>query len=259
MNLPDLHLLLQTSIVNQEPLINPYLHLPPKGTVADRVAIYTNGYRARLEEALSVDYSTLASLIGEDEFSQLCRNYINAFPSYSDTLDLLGQNLSRFLAQNVPYSKKEYLAEIASFEWAEAQSVIARDEKLLLASDLHSLPLDQWPEITFSLHPSCTFIIMHWNSLAIIESIRDKKTIPRKKRLKTPQTVIVWRRHLDVRYYKLSPIELTLLRAIESRLSFMEICECLSDMMPESDVAPFLVQELYAWINEQLLIWYAKK
>jgi hypothetical protein len=252
MKLADLYTLLQNSILTSEPLINPYLHAPPKGSVADRVAIYANGFYGRLEEALMSDYITLASVMGEDKFSNLCRNYIDAYPSCNDSLNFFGQNLSQFLIETVPYNKKPYLAEIAAFEWAEYQSMVAHDTDLLLASDLHSLPVSEWPEIKFYLHPSCKILTLNWNSLSLIKASRGNNSLPKPKKLKAPQHVLVWRRQLEVRYRKLERLELIMLSAIKRQVSFMELCELLSHEMPEDEVASYIVKELSAWLQEQL-------
>ena len=102
----DLHTLLQDSIVNSEPLINPYLQMPPKGTIEARVAIYASGFYGRLTEALHDDYATLAALMGEDEFNALCDAYIRTYPSRSYTLNILGEKLSQFLMETAPYKNK---------------------------------------------------------------------------------------------------------------------------------------------------------
>ena len=252
MKLNDLQTLLQNSILTSEPLIHLYLQAPPKGSIADRVAIYANGFYSRLEEVLANDYTTLAAIIGEDKFSKICRNYVDIYPSSSDSLNFFGQNLSEYLTGSLPH--KPYLAEIAAFEWAEYQSLVARDTGLLCASDLQALPADQWPELKFELHPSCQMLIQRWNSLALIEASRKGRSILKPKRLTTPQAVLVWRRQLEIRYSKLDPLELTMLNGIKCQKSFIEICEILRNVMPEGEVANYVAKELYAWLQEQLFV-----
>ncbi|WP_454781113.1 HvfC/BufC family peptide modification chaperone [Legionella sp. WA2022007384] len=254
MKLSELHTLLQNSILTSEPLINPHLDAPPKGSVADRVAIYANGFYGRLEEALMSDYSSLAELMGEDKFSEMSRRYTHSYPSYNYSLNNFGENLSQLLTEMLPYKKKPYLAEIAAFEWAEYQAVVAQDANLLSVADLQSLPLNQWPEMKFHLHPSCKIVAMYWNSLSLINALRSNKPIPKPKKLTTPKYVMVWRRQLDVRYRTLEPLELTMLNAIIQGSSFVNICEILSHHLPEDEVASYLVSELHAWIQEHCFI-----
>lgn len=45
-----------------------------------------------------------------------------------------------------------------------------------------------------------------------------------------------------------------MLNAIKQEASFIEICELLSHEMPEGKVADYLVNELHAWLQEQLFV-----
>jgi hypothetical protein len=254
MKLNELQTLLQNSILTSEPLIHSHLQAPPKGSVSDRVAIYTNGFYGRLEEVLADDYNTVTSVMGIDNFSEMCRAYIHKYPSCSDSLNFFGQNLSQFLTETSPYNKKPYLAEIAQFEWTEYQSMVACDKDLLSESDLHALPVNQWPEFKFELHPSCQILTLYWNSLSIIEALRRNKSTPKPKCLKRPQSVLVWRNQLEIRYTKLNSLELTMLNAIKRQESFLEICEMLSKAIAYEEVAPYIVKELHTWLLAKLFV-----
>ena len=252
MKLNELHTLMQNSMLTLEPLIKPYLCPPPRGSIEDRIAIYAQGFYSRLEEILMSDYATLVAVIGESKFIQLCKKYTDTYPSYHYSLDTFGQNLSQFLIETLPYRKKPYLSEIAAFEWAESRAVVSRNPVLLTEIDLQQLSPSEWPSLKFHLHPSSQTLCFHWNSLALIEAARRGNSIPHPKKLKRPQSVLVWRRGLEVRYCKLNPLEQLVLKEIESQASFVEICECLCQQMPEEDVANYIVQELHSWLNEQL-------
>jgi hypothetical protein len=249
----NLHTLLQNTILTSEPLIHPHLASPPKGTIEDRVAIYADGFYLRLEETLHSDYEILASILGGNKFTKMCIQYIDCYPSQSYTLNFFGQHLEAFLKKTQPYNKKPYLSEIASFEWAQSQSITTNDTDLLSVNDLQSVPVNEWPENRFYLHPSSTILTMHWNSLELIEAVRKNNPIPFAKKLKAPQHVLVWRRQRETRYCKLKYLDYILMKAILSKATFLEICEQLSQKMPEEKVPTYLVKELHAWLQEQLL------
>lgn len=251
----DLYTLLQHSILHQDPIIEPYLHNPPQGSLADRIAIYTNGFYSRLEEALLSDYQTLAVLMGKDEFSQLCKKYVTTYPSQSFSLNFLGQNISKFLMETAPYDKKPYLSEIAFYEWAEAQAHTSTDATIVTTTELQQLPPDQWPDLKFYLHPSCHLLTMYWNSLALIKASRATyKHLPRPKKMAGSQSVMVWRRQQQIRYYVLNSLELNMLQAMKNNASFIEICEQLSTEMKDDEVANYLVKKLYVWLQEEWLV-----
>lgn len=251
----DFYSLLQNSILNHDLLIEPYLQMPPKGVIADRINIYANGFYSRLEEVLLNDYPTLAAQLGQQAFSNLCRSYVIAYPSYSYSLNFLGQYLNRFLAETAPYSKKPYLAEIAAYEWAESQAFTAANATLLTVAELQILPASEWPDKKFYLHPSCHLLTMHWNSFSLLDARRrQSKNFPRPKKLTAPQALLVWRRELQVRYYQLDDVELALLTAVKKEASFMELCEHLSHVIREDDVASYIVKKMHIWLNEQIFI-----
>ena len=117
------------------------------------------------------------------------------------------------------------------------------------------MPPDQWPDMTFYLHPSCHLLQMHWNNFSLIKELRDGgKHPPRPKKMADAQSVMVWRRQLQVRYYPLDSLELNMLQAIKNNASFIEICDHLSHLMNDEDVATYLVKKLYFWLNEQVLV-----
>lgn len=251
MKLNELHTLLQDSMLTLKPIIKPHLCPPPRGSIDDRVAIYAQGFYGRFEEVLRNDYSTLAEVMGEPKFNNMCRKYIDAHPSYHYTLNLFGQHLSQFLLTTLPYSKKAYLSEIAAFEWAESEAIVSRNVELLSESDLRDLPPKAWPNLKLYLHPSSQILCMHWNSLTLIEAVRRGHSQPHPRKLKKPQFVLVWRRQLEVRYHKLEHLEQIILQAIKSQATFMEICEQLCHKMPEEEVATYIIQRLHSWLNEQ--------
>ncbi|MFA5959597.1 MAG: DNA-binding domain-containing protein [Tatlockia sp.] len=248
--------LLQDSILSQKPLIEPFLRHPPKGSIADRIAIYSDGFYLRLEEALLSDFQSLSLLMGSEAFSKLVHQYLTAYPSYSYSLNYLGQKLSQFLAETSPYNNTPCLAEIAAYEWAEAEAYTAADGRILHASDLQTLSADQWPALHFHLHPSAHLVPMHWNSFALINALRNQqKRLPTPKKQSRPQLVMVWRRELQVRYYELDPLERIMIKAIQNQASFVEICDQLSHTMKdEEEVAGYLVSKLQVWLQEQLLV-----
>ncbi|HAT9067731.1 TPA: hypothetical protein JBD66_11240 [Legionella pneumophila subsp. pneumophila] len=107
----------------------------------------------------------------------------------------------------------------------------------------------------FYLHPSCHLLSMHWNSFDLIKASRDGyKHPPRPKKMAHSQSLVIWRRQLQIRYYLLDKLELNMLKAIQNKASFIEICEQLSYEMKDEKAASYLVKKLYVWLEEQLFV-----
>ena len=80
-----------------------------------RLAIYSDGYRLRLIEALSTDYPGTHGLLGDEQFDRAMRAYIHAYPSKARNLRWYGENVASFLAHAEPYAQHPLLAEMAAF------------------------------------------------------------------------------------------------------------------------------------------------
>ena len=63
----------------------------------DRLAVYSNGYFARLLEILERDYSTVKAIVGDDEFRHLVAHYLEKHPSRHYNLIHLGKRFPKFL------------------------------------------------------------------------------------------------------------------------------------------------------------------
>lgn len=245
----EIYTLLQQTIIKQDSSITPFLQKPPQGSIADRVAIYTNGYYARLEEALLSDFDTLSLLMGEEDFSLLSEGYVKAYPSHGYSLNSLGKHLRQYLSESKAYEKKPYLAEVAAFEWAEAEAFIAAEKPIQTHKDLEQVPPEAWPELRFCLHPSCQIVTFNWNAFALIDALRRGHSV-KAKPLPRPQSVMIWRGPQEVDNYLLNNTELIALQAIQAGANFIGICEQLLADIDETEVANYLVARLYRWLGE---------
>ena len=107
----------------------------------ERLAIYADGYRLRLLEALDTDYTGLHTLMGDDEFDAMGRTYIDAYPSAHFSLRWYGGHLSEFLRTVEPYSKYPVFAEMATFEWSKCTAFDAPDSTVSVPVALSVTPL----------------------------------------------------------------------------------------------------------------------
>lgn len=75
-------------------------HILPSRTLRpeQRVGIYAEAYLARLVEALEEDFPAVLRCLGHAKFHELCRGYLEKFPSRSRSLNPLGRRLPELLA-----------------------------------------------------------------------------------------------------------------------------------------------------------------
>ena len=71
-------------------------------TATQRLAIYGNAYFARLQECLRAEFPVLLHALGEKLFNLFTFEYLKHYPSRSYTLNHLGENFARYLAETRP-------------------------------------------------------------------------------------------------------------------------------------------------------------
>ncbi len=71
-------------------------------TAAARLAIYGHSYFARLQECLRAEFPVLLHALGQELFNLFTFEYLKVYPSRSYTLNHLGENFPRYLAETRP-------------------------------------------------------------------------------------------------------------------------------------------------------------
>jgi len=73
-------------------------------TSVERLEIYSGAYYARLLECLRAEYPIMAEAMGKELFDEFAVEYLQRHPSHSYTLNDLGGNFPKFLAETRPTS-----------------------------------------------------------------------------------------------------------------------------------------------------------
>lgn len=221
--------------------------------IAERLSIYTDAYRLRLLEVLGIQYKVLADYLGEDDFEELGRKYIDTYPSHNFSVEVFGQHFSQYLRDTKPYSEKPYLCELSRFIWALSLTVDAADAPVLTTQDIAAVPQDRWPDMCISLHPSVHMLELSWNVIDIWQALIAEKKAPQPKQKKEIIHCAVWRKGIQSYFVTLTQQEAWVLQALQKGLSFGEVCEGLVEWLSEDEVATYAVNLLVRWLNDEML------
>lgn len=225
----------------------------PRGHLDARLAIYAEGYRSRLIDAFASDFEALHSVMGDDLFQAVCRQYVEATPSTNRSIRWYAGALPAFLAGTAPWSVHPLLAEIARFEWTLTLAFDAADDPLLGIDDLAALPPEAWGTLAFRLHPSVHFLALRHNTAALRKAVDAGTDMPEPTSAADPVTWLVYRRDLEVHYRSLTAPEAWALQAAGAGSTFPELCEGLCEWMAPEDVPGQASEWLRGWIDEQLI------
>lgn len=169
-------LLFEAVVADQVEDLGPESHLP--ALVAEnglsalrRVAVYRDGYRARLVECLADDYPAVQQLLGEHAFRGLCHDYIrDVTPGIS--LNDYGARFAEYCfhraSRHAPFA-----SELGQLEWALVRAVHASDARKLEPDQLAELTLDDWETASLVPSPTLTLLATVYPVNAYLQAFRD--------------------------------------------------------------------------------------
>lgn len=219
---------------------------------AERVRVYVEAYRLRLLEVLQDNYTGLHGLLGDEQFDEMGRAYIDAHPSTHPSVRWFSRHLEGFLKRTEPYVEHPYLAEMAAFEWAQGLTFDAADEPVAGLESLASVPLDAWAGMRFTLHPAVRHLALHWNVPQVWQTLEAGEA-PELERSDAPLPWLLWRAELLTHWRSLNEDEAWALDAVSDGRNFAELCEGLCQWHEASTVALQAASLLKRWVSDGLI------
>lgn len=236
----------QAYIVDNNPVILANIvdeHAPAE----QRLAIYQNAYLARLIETLIRVYPMLFKWIGDEQFNEWARGYIEAYPSTHHSIKQFTKNFSLYLS-NLAESNVAFV-ELAQFEWALEQSMDAADVDLIEYKDLAAISPELWAQLQLIFHPSVSVHQFTYNIPTIWQALQEGRNLDKQFELARTYC-IVWRKKLQNFYALLSYEQYIMLNGIKNGSLLSDICELLYDLMPEETIIQFVAENIRGWAEE---------
>ncbi|BDU18802.1 DNA-binding domain-containing protein [Dyella sp. GSA-30] len=223
-----------------------------RADAATRFAVYHHAYRARLLEALAIEYPGLALMAGR-RFERLGAGYLEAHPSGHYNIRWHGAGLAAFLDYGRPWRDKPAFADMARLDWAISTVFDAADEPVMDPQALAQLAPEDWARLL--LHPQYRLQILStsYNVAAFRKAADLGEPKPKLVHYSTAQSVLIWRQEWTVRYRTLEDDELIVLEAAIGGATFSELCDRLGRFHDESAAPARMVAILQGWLASHLL------
>jgi hypothetical protein len=174
----------------------------PMLSAAELLAIYHDGYYARLEECLKDDYPAVAYALGEQRFSELSRAYVDEHPSRSPSLNRFGRSLARFCRElEQPWSA--FVADLARLEWALVEIVHEAAAPPLTQASLAALPQERLGRVRLVPNDALRLVACDYPVNGFYQSFREGTEPEMPPR--SPTVVLVYRRGLSLWRQELEP------------------------------------------------------
>ncbi|WP_066682668.1 MULTISPECIES: HvfC/BufC family peptide modification chaperone [unclassified Sphingomonas] len=231
--------------------------LPPglDATRAAGMAVYRNGYRARLLDVLADSYARTARLVGAEAFHQAAAHHLIAHPPSTWTIDRAGEGFAETCAELFAHDPD--VAELAWLEWAMQSTFTAADAAPLThvgfaaataafdAADWERLVLN--PVAGTALRPVTHDLPRLWRSLA------DDADQPTVERLAAPHWLLVWREGEEAVFALLPDHEGEALNMALEGETFADICAHLAERLAPEEAAAAAGAMLAHWLELGLI------
>jgi hypothetical protein len=221
----------------------------------DRLEIYAGAYYARLLECLRSEFPVLLQAIGEDIFDDFAFGYLQAYPSRSYTLNRLGADFPKYLAEtreaelDAGLGWPDLLVDLATLEWTigevfDGPGVEGRT--LLDEEQLRSIPAEHWPEVRLVPVPCLRRLALRFPVLPYYNAFRGgQDTLPTAP---SDSYVALTRRDYVVRSFELSRDQYVLLGAL---LESQPLGEAIGLVASSAETNPDrLAMDLRTWFQE---------
>ncbi len=252
--LNQLQLDFQQYMLRGAPEIEKHVVGTQRVPVATRLGIYSDGYGARLTEALAANFPVLAQLLGEADFGELTAAYIRSHDSTYASIRYYGGALAEFLARDPKYAPVPILAELARWEWAMTETFDAADAPTLDPGAMASVAPEEWADLRFDWHPSIRRLPLSWNVPQIWNAITNETERPEPSLAAEAGQWLLWRRGLEIFFRSLAPAETAALDAARGGSSFGELCELLCAGGDEAAGAAEAAGLLREWLQSGLIV-----
>lgn len=123
-----------------------------------QLSIYKSNVNGAVQKVLAQIYPACMNILGEDYFNQLCRAYRFQYPSTDPDLNNYGEYFSVFIKEQYNVHDEldgfEYLADLASLEWAWHASFYAENDTSFAFDELAKVVASEQDKLVFTLSDS---------------------------------------------------------------------------------------------------------
>jgi hypothetical protein len=165
-----------------------------------------------------------------------------------------GRDLGSFMTRCPPYDDAPILSEVALLEWTLAEVFDAQDAPVLQRAALAAVDPAAWGGLKFAFHPSLRRLELSWNTAAVWKAMSRDETPPGPELGVAPVTWLLWRQNLQNYFRSMTGVEAAALDAALRGRNFGEICEALSNWLPQYEIPAAAAGLLGTWADSGIIV-----
>jgi hypothetical protein len=199
---------------------------------AEQLDVYREQFWLRHIGSLRDDFPSLVHVLGDDDFAELSRAYLDRHPPVSFTLRDLGHQLAAFVAATPPWKSDPLLSDIARLEWAFIEAFDAPDAPRLDVSTLAHASEDAWSKARVVFQPALRCLSLQYPVHDLRGSVRAGE--PAERPAARDAWVVIYRGGLGhdvsvdpgtLQYLDVDPVAFQLVDALAKGIPLAVACE----------------------------------
>ncbi len=220
------------------------LRLPPGTDPDSRLAVYRDGYPARIFEALEDAYPAIATICGDGSFTRLARRYLQGCDLSATSLNGIGEHFPTYCTRDELSTQLPFLSDLAHVEWAALRALHSTEQPPVDPTLFAAWNMEDWERVVLSFQPSTTLVRSDWpihDLWQARDTPRDDIDIDLTDRA---QDVLLYRRDYEVECRLLTRHESIALDSLLSGSTLGRTMETLAENDPGTDTSQMFGQWL---------------
>jgi hypothetical protein len=187
-------------------------------------------------------------LLGQEAWEKVAESYLSERAYNVQALRDIGLGLPAHLSCTADLFNQELLVDMARLEFAYLQAFEARNDPVLSAEKIASIPPDAWPMARVVLSHSLQLLELGYPVADVRRRLKNAPSDFDKTKIeRVPQNLVVYRRDYGLFDKHVSRPAFLLLAAFQEGKPLIPACEAVAEMEPTA--AEVFDQELMEWFS----------
>jgi hypothetical protein len=152
-----------------------WISVPTGVDLGARLRVYTDGYPARIIEALAETFPAIAHILGDATFAALGKRYVAKLRRAPRNLNDVGSALQRFLRKDSLNESLPFLPDLAVLEWAIQRAFHSRVREPFDGSRCGDWTPEDWKHARIGFQPAVILVRSEWP----LSELRDAQEVER--------------------------------------------------------------------------------
>jgi len=226
------------------------LRLPAGVDANTRLAVYRDGYPARIVDALRNVYPAIAKICGTGSFAALAQRYIRENDIEAVSLNQIGAQFPTHCERDPLMAELPFLADLAALEWSALCALHCAESPPIDPAVFGAWNMDDWERVVLRFQVSARVMRSRWpihDLWAARDMPRDEIDIAIEAR---PQDVLIHRRGYEVECRLLHAAEAIALNVLLTAAPLGEAMQSVAEAGADTDVA----QMFASWLGAGLIV-----